>query len=209
MPGTEGHRAPATRERLIVAAERVFAERGVDAASLREIGVAAGQRNTAAAQYHFGTKEALIAAIFDHRMSTINAERMAMLARAQADGRAGDLRSMLEAYVFPMAASVAARDKYYGRFMAQLFAIPRYRSGFDWENAESLRLVWHGISRCLDALPGDVLTARMRMLIHITVHAMADHESSDEPLPDPSTPPRWAVDLVDAAAGLLTAPVTE
>jgi len=195
-----------TRERLILAGERVFAERGINAASLREIGVAAGQRNVAAAQYHFGTKEALIAAIFDYRMTEINARRLEMLARAQAEGRTGDLRSMLEAYVFPLAESIAAGDKHYGRFMAQLYAIPRYRSTFDWENAESLRLVWKGIARCL-ALPRPVLTTRMRMLTHISVHTMADQEAAGPRRAAGPGPPEWAVDLVDAAEGLLTAPV--
>lgn len=199
-----------TRERLILAGERVFAERGIGAASLREIGAAAGQRNTAAAQYHFGTKEALIAAIFDFRMTEINARRLEMLARAQAEGRTGDLRSMLEAYVFPLAESIAVGGKHYGRFMAQLYAIPRYRSTFDWENAQSLRLVWKGIARCLD-LPRPVLLARMRMLVHISVHTMADQEADQAAAPRPPTapePPEWAADLVDAAEGLLTAPVS-
>ena len=194
-----------TRERLILAGEKVFAERGVGAASLREIGAAAGQRNVAAAQYHFGTKEALIAAIFDYRMTEINARRLEMLATAQAEGRAGDLRSMLEAYVHPLAAAIAAGDKFYGRFMAQLYAIPRYRSTFDWENAESLRIVWKGIARCLD-LPRSVLTARMRMLTHISLHAMADQESLAAS--GAAAEPHWTADLVDAAEGLLTAPVS-
>lgn len=202
-----------TREHLIVAAERLFAERGVGAVSLREIGAAAGQRNTAAAQYHFGSKEALIEAIFDLRMRTINAHRMELLARAQADGRTGDLRAMIEAFVHPLAVGIATRDTYYGRFMAQLYAIPRYRSPFDWDNAASLRLVWRGIARCLDDLPRAVLSTRLRLLSHMTVHTMADQEAApaDEtaraPAPDtPHEPPQWAVDLVDAATGMLTAP---
>ena len=40
----------------------------------------AGQRNTAAARYHFGTKQGLVDAIFRHRMQPINARRMSMLA---------------------------------------------------------------------------------------------------------------------------------
>ena len=57
---------------LIETAERLFAERGVNAVSLREIGAEAGQRNTGAVRYHFGTKEALVNAVFEHRMTPIN-----------------------------------------------------------------------------------------------------------------------------------------
>ena len=51
-----------TREELILAAERLFSEFGIDAVSLRQINAAAGQRNSSAAHYHFGSKDALIAA---------------------------------------------------------------------------------------------------------------------------------------------------
>src|SRR5438270_7690282 len=55
-------RAPAsrtTRELLLDTAERIFAQKGTRAVALREIGVAANQRNNGVAQYHFGSKEGL------------------------------------------------------------------------------------------------------------------------------------------------------
>jgi AcrR family transcriptional regulator len=52
---------------MILAAEQPFAENGVDGVSLREIAVAAGQRNNSAAQYHFGTKQGLVEAVFDYQ----------------------------------------------------------------------------------------------------------------------------------------------
>ena len=45
----------ATAERLLLAAERLFAARGVDGVSLRQVNVEAGQRNLSAAHYHFGS----------------------------------------------------------------------------------------------------------------------------------------------------------
>ena len=50
-----------TRRRIKVVAQRLFAERGIDGVSVQEILGAAGQRNRASLQYHFGSKEALIA----------------------------------------------------------------------------------------------------------------------------------------------------
>ena len=51
----------------------MYAERGINGVSLRQIGTAAGQLNTGAARYHFGSKVGLINAVFEHRMGPINA----------------------------------------------------------------------------------------------------------------------------------------
>ncbi|WP_198347793.1 TetR family transcriptional regulator [Nocardia terrae] len=48
---------------LINAAERLIAQHGYAALSLRQVGVVAGQRNNSAAQYHFGTKDGRLEAI--------------------------------------------------------------------------------------------------------------------------------------------------
>src|SRR5689334_23357020 len=98
------------RLRLITAGEQLFAERGIGAVSLREVGTAAGQRNNSAVQYHFGSKLGLIEAILELRMATIDARRQAMLAELDAadgaDGRGDDLRALVEALVRPLAEAV-------------------------------------------------------------------------------------------------------
>ncbi|MEV0052325.1 helix-turn-helix domain-containing protein [Saccharopolyspora shandongensis] len=196
-----------TRDRLILAAERLFAERGIGEVSLREVGVAAGQRNTSAAQYHFGNKASLIEAIFDYRMRTINDQRLRHLAEMQVEGRSSELRSLLEAFVFPLAAGTAEPDCHYARFLAQFSADPRYRTSWGWETATSLRLVWVGIRRCLAHLPDSTVQARLRMLEHLVLHTIADHERAKDH--NASDTPEWVTGLVDAAEGLLTAPTTQ
>src|SRR5262249_6285400 len=94
---------PDAREQMILAAERLFAERGIGAVSLREIGAAANQRNNGAAQYHFGTKRGLVDAIVEYRMRPINERRLALLDEADAAGRGADLRALVEVLVFPFA----------------------------------------------------------------------------------------------------------
>ncbi|WP_430332524.1 TetR/AcrR family transcriptional regulator [Rhodococcus sp. ACT016] len=196
-----------TRERILLAAERLFSERGLNAVSLREVGTAAGQRNSAAVQYHFGDKEALLAAIFEHRMHAINENRLQLLAAIQADGRSADLRSLLEAFVFPLAAQTSDPDSHYGGFLVQLLSDPTRRSGFDWESATSLRIVWASIQRSLGALPPQTVEERMTMLHHVVVRTVADHDGTANA--DAPNHPGWAVRLVDAALGLLTAPTSE
>src|SRR5262245_45806607 len=90
----------ATRERLILLAERMFAERGIEAVSLRAIGEAAGQRNKTAVQYHFGDRTALVSAIYAYRSEQLDARRAALLAThyelGEPDGSDTLLRILLQ-----------------------------------------------------------------------------------------------------------------
>lgn len=67
-----------TRERILKAAERIYAASGFHGMSLREVTMLAGV-NLAAVNYHFGSKDKLIHAIADRRLTPINAERVRML----------------------------------------------------------------------------------------------------------------------------------
>lgn len=67
-----------TKDRLLDAAEELFAERGVAETSLREI-TALAQANLAAVNYHFGGKDGLLEAVFARRLRPVNRERLALL----------------------------------------------------------------------------------------------------------------------------------
>lgn len=77
-----------TRTRLVEAAIRLFAARGVHGVSLRGVGEAAGARNTAAVHYHFKSREALLEAALDHVLAALRAP-LAPLAPGEAAGLAG------------------------------------------------------------------------------------------------------------------------
>jgi len=68
-----------TKERILRAAESLFARRGFDGASLRELTSAAGV-NLAAVNYHFGSKEKLVEQIFRRRLDALNNSRLEALA---------------------------------------------------------------------------------------------------------------------------------
>lgn len=90
-----------SKVRIILAAEALFAAGGIDGVSMREIAVKAGQGNHFAVQYHFGTREALVQAIFMHRMQQMEETRARMLAEAEAKGALGDMRTLLEIIYLP------------------------------------------------------------------------------------------------------------
>ncbi|MEO5875033.1 MAG: helix-turn-helix domain-containing protein [Streptosporangiaceae bacterium] len=90
------------RDRLVTAAERLFAERGLEAVSLREINAAAGTRNASALQYHFGDRAGLVRAVLARHTADVEAARHALLDRYEADGH-DDLHALGGALVRPPA----------------------------------------------------------------------------------------------------------
>jgi AcrR family transcriptional regulator len=107
-----------TRERLLDAAERLYAERGIDAVSLREIVQAAGARNATAVQYHFGDRAGIVRAILARHAPEIEARRHALLDAYEADGVPGG-RALAAALVRPMAACLGDAS---GRAFLQIWA---------------------------------------------------------------------------------------
>lgn len=90
-----------TRARLLDAAERQFAERGYEGASLRQITTEAAA-NLAAVNYHFGDKEALYVAVFQRRVQAINRTRMARLAVLEQAGGPPTVRDIVHLIIDPM-----------------------------------------------------------------------------------------------------------
>ena len=90
-----------TRGAILSAAERLYADRGFADVTLRDI-VAAADVNLAAVNYHFGSKDELIAELFVTRSLATNRERLNELKAAEAlgGGRAG-IDAILRALVGP------------------------------------------------------------------------------------------------------------
>src|SRR5579862_564472 len=92
-----------TKDRILDAAERLFAVHGFDGVSLRTIIAEAGV-NLAAVHYHFHSKEALLDAVFARRVAPLNAERLARLEACEAEAGAGPvpIERLLEALLLPV-----------------------------------------------------------------------------------------------------------
>jgi AcrR family transcriptional regulator len=119
-----------TRARLLATAERLFAERGVDAVSLREISRESGAKNAIALQYHFDDRAGVVKAIVDKHLRDVDARRHAILDEYEADGTTGAsrdarapdprVRQLAAALVRPLAAKLADADG--GREFLQIYA---------------------------------------------------------------------------------------
>ncbi len=93
-------RSQETRIDILRAAERLFGLYGIENTSMRMVATAAGQANVAAVQYHFGSKEGLIAAIFDDRVLEMEPSRRRIIEQARG-ARDASLRQLLEAVFLP------------------------------------------------------------------------------------------------------------
>jgi AcrR family transcriptional regulator len=92
--------ASATREQLLDAAARAFAEHGVYNASLIDITRTAGQRNRGALHYHFGSRDGVLCAVID-RHTEFLARRERELLKAAVRARDDDVVAVVEAIVRP------------------------------------------------------------------------------------------------------------
>jgi len=92
-----------SRDKLISAAQRLFAARGYNGVSVRDIATEAGV-NSASIGYYFGGKEKLLAEIYRLSCAPIKAERERRFAELDAAGST-DVAAMLDAFVRPALAS--------------------------------------------------------------------------------------------------------
>ncbi|AYE94703.1 TetR/AcrR family transcriptional regulator [Mycobacterium paragordonae] len=178
----EGSKEPA-RVTLIDTAERLIAEQG-PAVSLRQVVAAAGQRNSAAIRYHFGTREQLISAVIEARQSVFEPERLQRLAALEAE-RDFTARGLLQALLGPVFDHQrACAPGFHARFMEKIRDYPGVdlTGRRDW-TATTL------IVRRLEALapprPDSLRALRTRGLITVVFALLADleraqHESSEQ-----------------------------
>lgn len=198
-----------TRERLLDAAERLFADRGIDAVSVRAVNAAAGA-NVAAVHYHFGSKDALVSAVLRRRMDALAERRLAMLARL--DPARPAVRDVVEALVVPLAELSADPDgagRAYVRVLAVLQGGGRAsRALLGAAFAPQFGPFDATLARALPALPAAVRHFRLALVGSSVVQTLADPEAAATTLGlEPGDHASVVTALVDTATGALAAPV--
>jgi AcrR family transcriptional regulator len=203
-----------TRQQLILAAEKLFAESGIDGVSLRQINIEAGQKNSSAAHYHFGSKGSLILSIYQLRMEHVNERRLATLAAIEHSGDESDVRSLVGAIVNPIIEEIDADEsgRNYIRFMAQAIGHPQLDLVELWQQEHS-----GGLARTLDLLrrslpgvPDPVFGHRFGLAFEQIVHSLADREKLriSEQNKFATDAPLFVSNLIDCIAGAMAAPVS-
>jgi AcrR family transcriptional regulator len=108
-----------TREKILETAERLFAEQGYSATSMRHIIADAGV-NLAAIHYHFGSKEDLLDELVARGAGPVNQARLAMLDQCEASPPA-TVKEILEAFLLPISGPAEHRPQFV-RLMGRIYA---------------------------------------------------------------------------------------
>ncbi|WNG18094.1 TetR family transcriptional regulator [Cystobacter fuscus] len=211
MSPSKSDRGSETRELILVTAERLFAEHGVEAVSNRQVSEAAGQSNNFAVGYHFGSKNDLVVAIVRRHFESIERRRTELLAEISGSP---DLRDWASCLVRPITEHLASlgSPSWYARFIAQVMTHPSFRELVINEaiSSPSMQQTIEGTFRLVPRLPAEVQQERGYMSRLMIVHMCAERERA---LHEGTAPPRstWestAAGLVDALVGVWLAPVS-
>jgi AcrR family transcriptional regulator len=194
-----------TRVMLMEVAERLFATRGIDAVTLREIQQAAGQSNTSVIRYHFGSRDGLIRALISYRQAALGADRREMLASMREEGKEADPRAVVWLLARPLANSIAAGEMF-APFLARLAENPVARSEYwpdhvddDWTQ-EKLEVL---VDTALQDLPKRIRRGRTFQLYISLVNVLAAAARSGHGISEAQLH-----NYVDTWVGMLTAPVS-
>lgn len=187
------------RELMVEAAERLMAERGIEAVSLREVGAAAGQRNNSAAQYHFGTKDGLVSAVIDRRSAPVEQARARMI--EELGDREPSVRELLEIFVTPLVETLR-EPSHYLRFLHQVMLARAADSRRLESQQPGVRFMNEGLHRHSPEISPARFLRRSTWIAQMTLQVLADVERTGTPqhLDDITH------DLLTALEALATAP---
>jgi AcrR family transcriptional regulator len=201
---------------LLDAAARLFAERGIDAVSVREINAAAGQRNNTALHYHFGDRAGLLRALIEQRLAPLQARQDELYRQAQADGRIDDLRTLVGIMVLPAAELLAAgpSERAWLRITAELQTRPA--TSQDDVSTAATPTMWAVGAAILghveQVFDTDVARQRVWSAFEISSHLIANRARyEDDPRPRRREPPLdvFVSELLDVTCAVLVAPMSE
>ncbi|MFF0817236.1 TetR/AcrR family transcriptional regulator [Rhodococcus sp. NPDC003318] len=194
----------ATRELLMISAERLFAWHGVEGVTLREIQIQAGQSNSSVIAYHFGSKAGLVRSLIAFRYKTIDARRTELLEEARAENSLGDPRTMVWLIVRPLVESID-RGEMFVPFLAKLNENPLSHGEY-WPRQFENATVDVSSQIPLDVLadmPERVRRGREVQLYNSVLHMLGDHARRQQHISEARLS-----SYVDGWVGMLTASVS-
>lgn len=213
-------RSVTTRDAILDAAERLFAELGHGNTSMRQI-TRSAQVNLSAVNYHFGSKNALIEAVFQRRLDALNTERIEILDRLEAEAGEQLVKpsAIVEAYFGPLvrhACSAGAERRAFMPLQSPTMSDPTgtISALFAAERNGVTQRFTRTLLRSLPGVPEAEIIWRFHFMLGATSYAIMGAESSRMVMNlSSSTEIRQPQDLLDRLMpfllGGLRAPLTQ
>jgi AcrR family transcriptional regulator len=171
--------ATGTRAKLLSAGERLFAEKGIHGAQMRDVVRAAGQANDSAVHYHFGSRDGLLAAICIRHIDAMEPARRRRLADQDADP---SLATVIADLLRPTADLLGAQSgRYFLQITAQLAGHAGVRDGSVPPPVigDALRTQLEQVQRkCGQHMPPELAGERIAIMIGTLTTALADRAAA-------------------------------
>lgn len=168
-----------TRERILDVAERLFMENGYEGTSMRVV-TSAAEVNLAAVNYHFGSKEALLCAVFRRRLGWLNGERLRALdvLEEQAGETSPKPSQILEAFfgtLLRMGEDQSLGGMTFLRLLGRTLTEPAgfIRTFFASEYAEVIARYKQALFRALPDVPKAEIVWRLHFMLGAMSYAIA------------------------------------
>lgn len=209
-----------TSERIRRASRKLFARRGVNGVSVREVVAEAGARNNGSIHYYFGSKDALVKELVMEGARAIDEYRRKALDGLEAGVAAPDLRAITAILVDSMLDDADERLEGYARFLAGVRLNQRHLANNPLEGRWSAgtRRCYAHLRRLLPGFPETVLLQRFTISQAHIVAALAERDAVRELAARPDAPAEilegaawWASrlavdDIIDTAVALMVTP---
>jgi AcrR family transcriptional regulator len=198
----------AARDLLLDAGERLIAERGLDV-SVRDIALAADQRNNSAVQYHFGSRDGLVDAVIERRMRTIERRQMDLLAELEASGEES-VQRLVGVLVSPQLELIRSGVTHYARFLEAVRNHPVIadRARLDGADRAAVKITTLRLERALSSQPPAQRRRRLASMATAMFALVADLERAATAPGSRMTGARFdaaAGDVIVMLAGMLIA----
>lgn len=164
-----------TKQKILDAAERLIAQQGYAATSLRQIIAEAGV-NLASVHYHFGSKEELLYELISRKAAPVNQKRMELLTEYEARHAPEPVpaQEVLEAFLIPMA-ETAERNRQFIRVMGRLVAEGLLPSIIEKVFQPTVGRFIAALRRDLPDLPEEEFQWRIQFMQGALSHTMCGH----------------------------------
>lgn len=201
-------RGKSTRELILATAERLYAQHGISAVSLRDIASAAGQKNNGAVHYHFGGKDNLVKEIVLYRIESIKAIAMKHAPKSISGEKPPQVADYVSAFVLPFESSIRD-DNYYIPFLSRCISeeggISNLMKAAASTGLDELKM---GLGKALPDYPQSTIDERWAIFGMSVIHSLAMYQAAQRAGTLTAPINRLLDDLVRYHTAGLTAPLS-